>query len=50
MHDELERDEFSLQEGDDELEETTELEEADLENEIEDDEDDPEIPEEEQDK
>jgi hypothetical protein len=49
MHDELERDEFALLGDEEELEETTELEEADLETEEEDD-DLPEIPEEEKDR
>ena len=50
MHEELERDEFMLQSDEGDLdEETTELEEADLEGADEDD-DFPEIPEEEQDR
>ncbi|MDO8548317.1 MAG: hypothetical protein Q7R71_01440 [bacterium] len=50
MHDELERDEFTLQSTEDDAGETTELEEADAETEEEDDDDLPEIPEEEKDR
>ena len=50
MHDELERDEFALQGDEEDLDETTELEEADAEIEDEDDDDLPEIPDEDKDR
>lgn len=50
MHDELDRNEFTLQGDEEEAEETTELEEADAETEEEDDDDLPEIPDEEKDR